>query len=122
MENVAFGVRFSEYHTGYRAFSAELLRSIAFLRNSDRFVFDQEVFAQAVARGARVAEIPIPTRYFGEASSVNLPTSIRYGLETLGVLGRFLADRHGRSWTLLRDPATRLPAPPERATTRQHAA
>jgi SAM-dependent methyltransferase len=122
LENVAFGVRFSEYHTGYRAFSAELLRSIAFLRNSDRFVFDQEVFAQAVARGARVAEIPIPTRYFGEASSVNLPTSIRYGLETLGVLGRFLADRRGRSWTLLRNPATRLPAPAERATTRQPAA
>jgi SAM-dependent methyltransferase len=110
LENVAFGQSFSEYHTGYRAFSADFLRSIAFLRNSDRFVFDQELFAQAVAHGARVAEIPIPTRYFGEASSVDLPTSMRYGLETVGVLARFLADRRGRSWTLLRRPATRLQA------------
>jgi SAM-dependent methyltransferase len=117
LENLAFGQGFSEYHTGYRAFSADLLRSIAFLRNSDRFVFDQEVFAQAVAHGARVAEIPIPTRYFGEASSVDLPTSVRYGLETLGVLARFRADRRGRRWTLLRSPATRLATPSPRATT-----
>ena len=72
IENRAFGVRFSEYHTGYRAFSAEFLRSIPFLRNSDDFVFDQEIFAQMLARGARVREIPIPTRYFHEASSRRL--------------------------------------------------
>ena len=71
IENRAFGVRFSEYHTGYRAFSADFLRSIPFLRNSDDFVFDQEIFAQMLARGARVREIPIPTRYFHEASSVD---------------------------------------------------
>jgi len=110
IENRAFGVRFSEYHTGYRAFSAELLRSIAFLRNSDRFVFDQELFAQVIARGARVVEIPIPTRYFREASSVDFLTSVRYGLETLGVLARFRADRRGRRWSLLRRPAAPLPA------------
>jgi SAM-dependent methyltransferase len=108
-ENKAFGLRFSEYHTGYRAFSADLLRSLAFLRNSDSFVFDQEFFAQAVAHGARIAEIPIPTRYFREASSVDLPTSVRYGLDTLGVLARFQADRHGRRWALLRRPAGELP-------------
>ena len=68
-----------------------------------------------------MAEIPIPTRYFGEASSVDLPTSIRYGLETLAVLARFLADRRGRSWTILRRPATRLQARESR-TTRQPAA
>ena len=62
IENRCFEVRFSEYHTGYRAFSADLLRPIAFLRNSDRFVFDQEVFAQVIVRGASVVEIPIPTR------------------------------------------------------------
>ena len=72
IENRAFGVRFSEYHTGYRAFSADFLRSIPFLRNSDDFVFDQEIFAQMLARGARVREIPIPTRYFHEASSRRL--------------------------------------------------
>jgi SAM-dependent methyltransferase len=105
-ENRAFEVSLSEYHTGYRAFSADLLRSIPFLRNSDGFVFDQELFAQVIARGARVVEIPIPTRYFHEASSVSFPTSVRYGLETLGVLARFRADRHGRPWALLRRPAT----------------
>ena len=114
-ENRAFGVRFSEYHTGYRAFSADLLRSIPFLRNSDSFVFDQELFAQVIAHGARVAEIPIPTRYFHEASSVSFPTSVRYGLDTLGVLARFTADRHGRSWTLLRRPAVDWPEPPVRS-------
>ena len=87
IENRAFGVRFSEYHTGYRAFSADFLRSIPFLRNSDDFVFDQEIFAQMLARGARVREIPIPTRYFHEASSVDFVTSLRYAFKTLWVLG-----------------------------------
>jgi hypothetical protein len=105
IENRAFGVSFSEYHTGYRAFSAPLLRSIAFLRNSDEFVFDQQIFAQVIARDARVVEIPIPTRYFREASSVDLGTSVRYGRQTLWVLGRFLAHRRGMRWTLLCAPA-----------------
>ena len=87
IENRAFGVSLSEYHTGYRAFSAELLRSIPFLRNSDDFVFDQQIFAQVLARGARVVEVPIPTRYFLEASSVDLPTSIRYGVRPWGCSG-----------------------------------
>lgn len=108
-ENVAFRRGFSEYHTGYRAFSAEFLRSIAFLRNSDAFVFDQEIFAQAVAAGARVTEIAIPTRYFLEASSVPFWTSVRYGLQTLVVLVRFRADEVGLvSWPLLGPPAFKL--------------
>jgi len=110
IENRAFGVELSEYHTGYRAFSAELLRSIPFLRNSDDFVFDQQIFAQVLARGARVVEVPIPTRYFREASSVDLPTSIRYGVQTLGVLGRFVVDRRRGSWPLLRRTAGDLGA------------
>jgi SAM-dependent methyltransferase len=110
IENRAFRARFSEYHTGYRAFSAEFLRSIAFLRNSDEFVFDQQIFAQIVAHGARVVEVPIPTRYFLEASSVSFPTSVRYGLRTLGVLARFRLDEHRRRWALLRPPAARIPA------------
>jgi SAM-dependent methyltransferase len=118
MENRVFGRGLSEYHTGYRAFSAELLRSVPFLRNSDDFVFDQEVFAQAIGRGARVVEIPIPTRYFREASSVDLPTSIRYGLSTLVVLVRFALDRRRHRWPLLRRPAVGLAAvaaPPDAA-------
>ena len=102
IENRAFGVHFSEYHTGYRAFSAEFLRSIPFLRNSDDFVFDQEIFAQMLARGARVREIPIPTRYFHEASSVDFVTSLRYAMKTLWVLARYRLDRR---WALLRRPA-----------------
>jgi glycosyltransferase involved in cell wall biosynthesis len=107
IENRAFGVHFSEYHTGYRAFSAEFLRSIPFLRNSDDFVFDQEIFAQMLGRGARVREIPIPTRYFHEASSVDFVTSVRYAIKTLAVLARFKLDRR---WALLRRPATWIAA------------
>ena len=110
IENRVFGVMLSEYHTGYRAFSAELLRSIPFLRNSDDFVFDQEIFAQVLARRARIVEVPIPTRYFHEASSVDLGTSVRYGLATLGVLGRFALDRKRGSWPLLRRAAGHLGA------------
>ena len=97
IENRVFGMRLSEYHTGYRAFSAELLRSIPFGRNADAFVFDQQIFAQAIARRARIAEVPIPTRYFREASSVGFATSVRYGLGTLVTLARFAADRRRRT-------------------------
>jgi glycosyltransferase involved in cell wall biosynthesis len=114
IENRVFGVRLSEYHTGFRAFSADLLRSIPFLRNSDDFVFDQQIFAQVLARGARVVEVPIPTRYFREASSVDLPTSVRYGVQTLGVLARYIVDRRGRPWSLLRRAAAPLGAPDAR--------
>ncbi len=107
-ENRAFTKDFSEYHTGYRAFSTDFLRSIPFLRNSDGFVFDQEIFAQIVDRNARVVELPIPTRYFLEASSVSFPASVRYGLETLAVLARYRVDERRRRWTLLRRPAVQL--------------
>ncbi len=111
LENIAFRRDYSEYHTGYRAFSAEFLRQIPYLRNNDEFVFDQEIFAQIVARGARVIELPIPTRYFLEASSVDFLTSCKYGLRTLGVLARFRLDEKRRGWPLLRHPAADLRAP-----------
>jgi 2-polyprenyl-3-methyl-5-hydroxy-6-metoxy-1,4-benzoquinol methylase len=110
IENRVFGERLSEYHTGFRAFSAPLLRAIPFLRNSDDFVFDQQIFAQVLALGARVVEVPIPTRYFREASSVDLPTSVRYGVQTLGVLARFAVDRRRGRWALLRRSAAPLGA------------
>jgi glycosyltransferase involved in cell wall biosynthesis len=110
LENRAFRRRYSEYHTGYRAFSAEFLRSVPFLRNSDGFVFDQQMFAQVVARGARVVEIPIPTRYFLEASSVPFWPSVEYGLRTLLVLARFRLDERRGRWPLLRRPAADLGA------------
>jgi SAM-dependent methyltransferase/glycosyltransferase involved in cell wall biosynthesis len=108
LENLAFRRSYSEYHTGYRAFSAEFLRTVPFLRNSDGFVFDQEIFTQVVARGARVVEIAIPTRYFLEASSVPFWPSVEYGLRTLYVLWRFRVDARFGRWPLLRRPAARL--------------
>ena len=109
IENRAFRRGYSEYHTGYRAYSADFLRSVPFGRNSDGFAFDQEMFAQIVARGARVVELPIPTRYFREASSVSFRASVEYGLRTLWVLARYRLDERGRfRWALLRRPAARL--------------
>jgi SAM-dependent methyltransferase len=110
IENAVFRRSYSEYHTGYRAFSVDLLRSIAFLRNSDGFVFDQQIFAQIVARDARTVELPIPTHYFLDASSVSFRASVAYGLNTLWVLARFRADMRSRKWSLLRPPAVRLAA------------
>jgi SAM-dependent methyltransferase len=110
IENLAFRRGYSEYHTGYRAFSTKFLRSIPFLRNDDGFVFDQEIFAQMVARRARVLELPIPTRYFREASTVSFGASVEYGLRTLGVLARYRFDERRGSWPLLRPPAARLEA------------
>jgi SAM-dependent methyltransferase len=108
IENRTFRRSYSEYHTGYRAFSADFLRSIPFGRGSDGFVFDQEMFAQIVARDARVVEQAIPTRYFLEASSVSFRDSVEYGLRTLAVLARFRAHERGRRWGLLTRPAARL--------------
>jgi glycosyltransferase involved in cell wall biosynthesis len=94
-ENLAMGTRFSECHTGYRAYSRRFLETIPFLRNSNNFVFDTEVIFQAVAFGLRVAEVPISTRYFKEASSVGFRTGVVYGLSTLVTAGRFLLHRWG---------------------------
>lgn len=121
IENRAFERDFSEYHTGYRAFSADALRSIAFLRNSDGFVFDQEIFAQVIVSGARVLELPIPTRYFKEASSVSFWASVEYGLRTLLVLTRFRLDRRRAAWPLLRPPAAEF-RPAERTAVHHRSA
>jgi len=110
IENIALRRNYSEYHTGYRAFSVEFLRTVPFLRNNDGFVFDQEIFAQIVSRGARVHEVAIPTRYFLEASSVSFTRSVEYGLRTLLVLGRFRLDERRGEWSLLREPAVALRA------------
>jgi glycosyltransferase involved in cell wall biosynthesis len=90
LENMAFGLHLSEYHTGFRAYSRDLLESIPYRLNSDDFVFDQELVAQAVACKMRIGEIAVPTRYFQEASSVNFRRSVVYGLSTLKVVMRFL--------------------------------
>jgi glycosyltransferase involved in cell wall biosynthesis len=92
LENLAFGLSLSEYHTGLRAYSRHLLETIPYRLNSDDFVFDQELIAQVVAAGmgSRIGEIAVPTRYFEEASSVGLRRSIVYGLSTVRVVLRYL--------------------------------
>ena len=95
VENAAFGLRLSEYHSGFRAYSARLLRAVAWDRNSDGFVFDQEFVAQVVAGGFRISEVAVPTRYFREASSVGFGSSVRYGLGTLGVVLRYVLHCRG---------------------------
>ncbi len=95
VENVAFGLHLSEYHTGLRAYSRRLLEAIPYRLNSDDFVFDQELVAQVVAAGMgrSIGEIAVPTRYFDEASSVNFQRSVVYGLSTLRVVVRYVLHR-----------------------------
>jgi len=96
LENAAFGLHLSEYHTGLRAYSRRLLETIPYSLNSDDFVFDQELIAQVVAAGGLpVGEIAVPTRYFEEASSVGFRRSVVYGLSTLRVVARYLLHRTG---------------------------
>ena len=83
VENVLMGAKLSEYHTGYRGFSRELLAQIPFNYNSDDFVFDNQMLAQILWLGYAVAEVSCPTKYFPEASSINLPRSIKYGFGCL---------------------------------------
>jgi glycosyltransferase involved in cell wall biosynthesis len=104
LENLVMGTHFSECHTGYRAYSAGFLRTVPFLRNSNDFVFDAEVIAQAVAFRQTIAEIPARTRYFPDASSVNFAVSVRYGLQTLWTMGRFLAWRFGLGRSRIFEP------------------
>lgn len=82
-ENIMLGQKLSEYHTGLRAFSNSLLMSLPFDRNSDDFVFDNQIIAQAAVAGARIGEVSCPTRYQADASSINLRRSIKYGLGVL---------------------------------------
>jgi glycosyltransferase involved in cell wall biosynthesis len=89
VENVFLQQKLSEYHTGLRAFSSTLLASLPFERNSDDFIFDNQILAQAVSAGARIGEVSCPTRYQADASSINLRRSIKYGLGVLATSGQY---------------------------------
>ncbi len=95
LENRVFGLRLAEYHTGYRAYRREALEAVNLDMNSDNFVFDQEIVAQFVQAKLRIAEVPVPTRYFPQASSASLMQSTVYGVSILWVLARFLLHHSG---------------------------
>ncbi len=96
-ENLLFGAKLSEYHTGYRAFSREILERLALEGNSEDFVFDNQMLAQILWYGFTVAEVSCPTKYFPEASSINFRRSLKYGCECLWTALRFRAARMGIS-------------------------
>ena len=92
-ENLMMGTNLSECHTGYRAYSRQFLETVPFLRNSNNFVFDTQMIFQARHFGFKFAEVPVETKYFNEASSINLQDSITYGLQTLWVAIRYRLHR-----------------------------
>jgi glycosyltransferase involved in cell wall biosynthesis len=99
-QNLFLRIKLSEYHTGFRAFSREVLQTLPLLENSDDFVFDNQMLAQAVMFGFRIGEISCPTKYFREASSINFRRSTKYGIGVLKTTAGFVAHKTG----LVRSP------------------
>jgi glycosyltransferase involved in cell wall biosynthesis len=93
IENVALGQNLGDFHSGFRVYRREVLETIPFEKNSDDFVFDTQFLVQAVRLGFRLGDIPVPVRYFDEASSINFRRCIKYGLGTLSALGAYWLDR-----------------------------
>jgi hypothetical protein len=94
-ENLFLDVKLSEYHTGYRAFSREVLTRLPLRENSDDFVFDNQMLAQCVYFGFHIGEVSCPTKYFEEASSINFRRSVQYGLGVLQTTVQFALQRAG---------------------------
>jgi glycosyltransferase involved in cell wall biosynthesis len=101
VENIALGVKLSEYHTGFRAFTREVLETLPLEENSDDFVFDSEMLVQAVFFGFKLGELSCPTRYFKEASSINFRRSIKYGFGVIGSIVKFVAAKWGVKESLI---------------------
>ena len=95
IENIFLGLKLSEYHTGYRAFSKAVLETLPLGENSDDFVFDNEMLAQAAYFGFSIGEISCPARYFMDASSINLPRGIKYGFGVLFTSGKYCMQKKG---------------------------
>jgi glycosyltransferase involved in cell wall biosynthesis len=103
-QNLALGATLSEYHTGYRAYTRAALERLPLLENSDDFVFDNQVLAQAVYFGLRIGEISTPASYHPEASSISFRRSVRYGLGVVGTSARFVLQRAGLLRSRIFDP------------------
>lgn len=95
VENLAMGLNLSEYHTGFRAFSQEALKTVPYHRFSNDFIFDQQILISALSFGFNIADIPVPCKYFPEASSINFRRSARYGLLTLWTVFTYLLNQTG---------------------------
>jgi len=95
VENIIFGQNLGDFHSGFRAYTRKVIDSVPYSNNSDDFVFDTQFLAQAIFFGFRIGDVPIPCRYFKEASSINFPRSIKYGIQTLIVLGKFIIQKSG---------------------------
>ena len=95
VENIILGQNLGDFHSGFRAYRRDVLETIAWQKNSDDFIFDTQLLAQSVAAGFRLADIPVPVRYFAEASSINFRRSTRYGLLTLWVMFQYWLNRLG---------------------------
>ncbi len=93
LENIILGLNLGEYHTGYRAYSRKVLESINFEANSDDFVFDQHIVVQIALAGFRIGDIPVPTKYFPEASSINFKRSVKYGFGILWILVKYILHK-----------------------------
>jgi glycosyltransferase involved in cell wall biosynthesis len=93
VENFALGQNLGDFHSGFRVYRRKVLECIPFERNSDDFVFDTQFLCQVVRSGFRLGDIPVPVRYFPEASSINFKRSVKYGLGTLGTVGHYWLDR-----------------------------
>lgn len=104
VQNLLMGQNLGEWHSGMRAYRRHVLEKIAWERNSDDFAFDGQFLTQAAALGFRIGDIPVPVRYFKEASSINFRRSVRYGVESLAVIARYQLHRFGLMRCRLFDP------------------
>ena len=95
IENLVLGQNVSDFHTGYRAYTRAVLEAIPFMKNSDGFVFDTEFLVQSVYFGFRIGSVPVPVRYFSEASSIDFSNSVVYGMKTLGALVKYVNQNLG---------------------------
>jgi glycosyltransferase involved in cell wall biosynthesis len=108
LENILLGAKLSEYHTGYRAFSREVLDRLALDQNSDDFVFDNQMLAQILWHGYSIGEVSCPTKYFPEASSINFRRSVQYGLGCLQTAAQFRLARWGLASPAIFPPSSNL--------------
>jgi glycosyltransferase involved in cell wall biosynthesis len=95
VENIILGRNLGEYHTGFRAYNAKVLKSLPLNKFSDDFIFDQEILVAAIAKNYKIGEISVPVKYFADASSINWVRSIKYGIETLLTLVKYILYKFG---------------------------